>query len=84
MKRYLLFFGDYFYPRGGMEDFVSDFNTLEECQAAIDTKIKENFDPEWYTLEEFIEYQWKHVNWAHIYDTKTRKKVWSKEFSLKN
>jgi hypothetical protein len=31
MKRYLLFAGENYYPKGGWEDFVKDFNTVEEA-----------------------------------------------------
>lgn len=34
MRRFLLFSGDFYYPSGGMEDFVSDHDTLEEAKAA--------------------------------------------------
>ena len=77
MKRYLAFFGANYYPSGGMDDFLNDFDTVEECKNAIDDKIKEGFNPDWDSLEEHIKYQWGY-SWAHIYDTETRKKVWSK------
>lgn len=33
MKRFLLFAGASYYPRGGWNDFQGDFDTLEEAQA---------------------------------------------------
>lgn len=80
MKRYLAFFGSDYYPSGGMNDFINDFDTIEECKKAFDEKIKEDFNPGYDTLEEHIPYQWSY-SWAHIYDTKTQKKVWSKNES---
>jgi endonuclease IV len=32
MKRYLLFLGDTYYPRGGWGDYQMDFDTLEEAK----------------------------------------------------
>jgi hypothetical protein len=34
MKRFLLFRGEQYYPRGGWHDFVDSFNTLEEARRA--------------------------------------------------
>lgn len=31
MKRYLVFSGKDHYPRGGWEDFVGSFDTIDEC-----------------------------------------------------
>lgn len=31
MKRYLLFAGDHYYPSGGMDDFIKDFDTQNEA-----------------------------------------------------
>jgi hypothetical protein len=30
MKRFMLFGGDRFYPLGGMEDFIKDFDAISE------------------------------------------------------
>lgn len=38
MKRYLLFAGNYFYPLGGWNDFVGDYDTIEE---ALQYAVKE-------------------------------------------
>lgn len=35
MKRYLLFGGADYYPGGGMNDFMGDYDTIEEAQAAV-------------------------------------------------
>lgn len=34
MKRFLLFFVESYYPRGGWDDFKKDYDTLEEAHAA--------------------------------------------------
>lgn len=31
MKKYLIFGGDQYYPRGGWSDFIKDFETLESA-----------------------------------------------------
>lgn len=31
MKRFLLFAGDQYYPRGGWDDFIKDFDSLESA-----------------------------------------------------
>lgn len=51
MKKYLLFTGDTYYPSGGWDDFVDDFDSIEEALAyaakngrdwfhIVDTEIK--------------------------------------------
>lgn len=32
MKRFLLFGGDTYYPRGGMDDFKGDYDTIDEAK----------------------------------------------------
>lgn len=38
MKRFMLFGGRIYYPSGGMNDFIGDFDTLEEAE-----KVGKNF-----------------------------------------
>ena len=38
MKRYLTFYGAAYYPSGGMDDFIGDFDTKEEAIECIKTK----------------------------------------------
>jgi hypothetical protein len=40
MKRYLAFVGYAYYPNGGMDDFLGDFDTAEEAIKAINTTIR--------------------------------------------
>jgi hypothetical protein len=37
MKRFIIFYGDHYYPNGGWHDFSHDisFDTLQEAQARI-------------------------------------------------
>ncbi len=36
MKRYLLFSGDEYYPRGGWDDFQGEYDTLEEAKIIVE------------------------------------------------
>ena len=36
MKNYLAFYGDAYYPSGGMDDFIGDYDTKEEAIQAIE------------------------------------------------
>lgn len=38
MKRYLAFYGDFYYPNGGAGDLLSDFDTLQDAVEAIKAK----------------------------------------------
>ena len=71
MKRYLTFIGAIYYPSGGMDDFKGDFDTIEEAQSFIEEKVDKD------KYYETKEQQWEYT-WAHIWDTETRSKVWSK------
>jgi hypothetical protein len=73
MKRYLAFYGSAYYPEGGMDDFLSDYDTKEEALRAISDKL--NSDKYYYNSNEE---KWEYA-WAHIYDTKEMVKVWSKQ-----
>ncbi len=46
MYRYLLFAGKRYYPRGGGDDFIKAFQTLEEAKQA-------EFNAEWAEIWEF-------------------------------
>ena len=66
MKQYLAFYGAIYYPSGGMDDFIGDFDTKEEAIEFIRvTNMKED--------DGDFEY-----NWANVYDTKDRIEVYSK------
>lgn len=38
MNRYLSFFGNNFYPNGGMGDFISSHDNLKDAKAAVETQ----------------------------------------------
>ena len=46
MKRYLLFAGDNYYPKGGGEDFIAAFDTIEAALLTHDPK-KFEYDGGW-------------------------------------
>ena len=48
MKRYLIFAGDQYYPRGGMRDCIGSADTYEEAQ----TLLKEH---------EYAPFDWHHT-----------------------
>ena len=56
MKRYLLFAGDQYYPRGGWSDFRDSFDSLEE--AFIHGRQKDISGSKWF-------------DWCHVVDTET-------------
>ena len=65
MKRYLAFYGDCYYAGGGMNDFITDCDTIEDCETAIKkAHIKNRPDD--------LEWEWA---WKQIYDTEKREMV---------
>ena len=50
MKRFLVFFWDCYYPRGGMNDFHADFDTYPEALEFCDRNEADN--KEIYDLQE--------------------------------
>lgn len=48
-KRYFAFYGDVYYPSGGMDDFVGSYETIADAKQAIETYHKKNRpkDEEW-------------------------------------
>ena len=57
MKRYILFAGAMYYPKGGWEDFEGEFDTYEEAREAV-KKLPIKLAPEY--------------DWHQIVDTQTR------------
>ena len=35
MKRYFAFYGSKYYANGGMNDFIGDFDSVDECMSSI-------------------------------------------------
>lgn len=71
MKQFMAFYGRIYYPSGGMDDFIGDYDTQEDALAAIN---KKNEDDSPYDTDDA---RWKYA-WAHIYDTKNRVEVWNR------
>lgn len=74
MERFLVFYGPYYYPGGGMEDFLRDEETLEEAMKAVDDARLAGYSA-MENKEVYIERAIEN-NWAHVYDTKLREIVW--------
>lgn len=58
MKRYFGFYGFIYYPSGGMEDFVCDCDTIEECVELINKKHNEDrnqWDYQWYQVYDTVD-----------------------------
>lgn len=65
MKRYLLFAGSCYYPSGGIEDFIKDFDTKEEAISFTKNYINEQIKTQ--DRESINHYfEW---NWLHIFDS---------------
>lgn len=62
MKRYLAFYGDFYYAGGGMNDFIIDSDTIQGCEKAIKEAHMKNRPDD-------LEWEWA---WKQIYDTKNR------------
>ena len=40
MKNYLLFIGEKFYPKGGFEDFVADYDSIDDANLFLAAYLK--------------------------------------------
>ena len=69
MKRYLAFYGNDYYAEGGMGDFLSDFDTIDEAKEVIE---KEHLR----CRKDDIEWEWA---WCHIWDTDKRTIVYNRD-----
>ena len=47
VKRYLLFYGEAYYPIGGWNDYKGSFDTIEEAKALME---KSEWKPDWYDI----------------------------------
>jgi hypothetical protein len=78
MKRYLLFMGDDYYPEGGMNDFVGDYDTVEDAIQAEKEEHLKSFTPtSIYSESEFLQSKRQYC-WSHVYDTESKEKVCEK------
>jgi hypothetical protein len=65
MKRYIAFYGDRYYPLGGMKDFIGDFDYLDEAINLIETKHSED--------------GYLDIMWYQVYDTETKSIVYTSD-----
>lgn len=63
MKQFLAFYGWFYYPSGGMDDFIGDFNSLGDAIKSVKKQKKK--DGEDFTTV-----------WGHVWDSKHKKIVW--------
>ncbi|MCC7246266.1 MAG: hypothetical protein IT269_11350 [Saprospiraceae bacterium] len=68
MKNFLAFYGDAYYPSGGMGDFIGDYYTKEEAVLAIEDEHKKNMPHD-------IEWQYA---WGHVWSSQDKAKVFFK------
>jgi len=75
MKRYLLFFGEQYYPSQGVGDLVGDFDTLHEAKERFnevsEITIKEDFCE---NISELMQ-----TKYSLIYDSEIKLDVWNYE-----
>lgn len=69
MKRYMLFAGSDYYPKGGSRDFLGDFESVEELNSFLN-KILPDFRKITGSTYEFLD-----GGWAECFDTKNRKSL---------
>lgn len=65
MKRFLLFGGDQFYPRGGGEEFLGSFTDLDGAVAHVRSLISQEKEP--FESGDMI------CKWAKVWDTEDNK-----------
>lgn len=65
MKRYLLFGFDWYYPAGGKQQVVGDFESLDECTEVMKNGIKEDtytyhtpYTYDNYDVLDLVSHQW--------------------------
>ena len=70
MKQFLAFYGDVYYPSGGMGDYLGDFDTKAEAINSLMDEARKDA-PDANSKKDLWRYQW-----AHVYDTHLRARVW--------
>lgn len=66
MKNFLVFHGQDYYPEGGMDDFHSEFDTLDEAIQCIENMYSDKETWAWC--------------WANVYSVIDREKVYTKKY----
>lgn len=74
MKRYLAFYGDCFYPSGGMDDFIGDFDEKEDAIIFI-AKTHINHRPDDLKWEFAFAKVWDTENMIEVYNIENFIKV---------
>ena len=64
MKRYLVFYGELYYPNGGMRDFIGDFDNLDNAIVHLNNHHNE------YSEGRNVQI------WGNVYDSIDRKLVY--------
>lgn len=78
LKRYLVFFGDHYYPLGGMKDFNEDFDDLDDAFICIANQLKKRISPIYLKENPNWLNEWDgSLAWAHIYDSVTKTITWN-------
>lgn len=62
MKRFLAFCGRFYYPVGGMDDFIGAFDSLAEAEQGINVFFVEKDEEDW---------SGKGDRWSHVLDLQT-------------
>lgn len=65
MKQYLLFTGQYYYPCGGWDDFIADFDSIKEAANAFKNGPKAFYGDKYRV---FKHCDW---DWGQVIDIKT-------------
>jgi len=77
MNNYLLFYGDNYYPNGGMEDFIGSYETKELALEALKKQVLKPYSNYYEASEdEFYKSEMEELKWAHIYDLSINKIIW--------
>jgi hypothetical protein len=66
MKRYMVFGGDYYYPRGGMNDLLESCDSVEEVRSCL---------ADWLDRE----HKWFHVIDRQTWDRLSDLDIWPEE-----
>jgi len=72
MKQYLVFYGYNYYPHAGMEDFIGDFDSLEEAKSVLIAKAREYTGAEDADIERMFG---NNSVWGIVWDSITRQSV---------
>jgi hypothetical protein len=64
MKNYLVFYGNFYYPSGGMDDFLKDYDLLDDAIDALNEHNQELNNGDW------------GYNWGYVYSLKDKLKIY--------